>query len=268
MSINKISEVYRTKDYEQFKFMPENRAVTDLRMKKVRKSIKDNGYIFNPIIINEKNEIIDGQCRFTVLREMELPVDYIMYDGLTAKDCAALNANTTPWNLKDYIQSYMEQGIRDYGYLFHLVNKYDTDGIGINAVVFAINGTVESQNNIIKNAAFKCSEDQYEMADELLGYLKKFMPTMKRGSKGRTVLMELAIMFAYKMRLVDGIRLIEKFNLYYTSDIAPYFTNMETALKTLNEIYNYHRANKIHLEIEYEKYQASKYPWYTVIHGK
>lgn len=264
----KIGEVFRTSDYDLFLFMPENRAVTELRIKKVRKSIKENGYIHNPIIVNEKFQIIEGQCRFTVEKEMGLPVEYIQKEGLTAKDCAVLNASTTPWNLKDYIQSYRAQNIHDYDYLFDLVNKYEGDGIGINSVVFAINGTVESHQSIIKNGVFKCTEKQYEIADDLLSYLKKFMPTIIRGAKGRRTLMAVAIMFAYKMELVDDNRLLEKFNLYYTSDIAPYFSNMETAFKTLNEIYNYHMAKKVHLEIEYEKYQTEKYPWYTALHGK
>lgn len=268
MNTMKIGNVYRTDDYSYFQFMKENRSITELRKKKVRKSIRDNGYIYNPIIINEKREIIDGQARFEVLKEMNLPVDYTICNGLTAKHCAALNANTTPWNLMDFMESYMQQGIQDYGYLFYLVKKYEDDGIGINAIVFAINGTVESRQKVIKNGCFKCSEYQYEEAIKSLDYLRKFMPTMKKIQKGRQTLMCIAIMFAHKFGLVDSDRLLEKFRLYYTSEIAPYYTNMETALRTLNEIYNYRLSKKIHLEIEYEKYQTNKHPWYTKRYGE
>ena len=265
--ITEIGKVYRTRDYLMFNYMNENRAITDTRKGKVRKSIKTNGYIFNPIIVNEKKEIIDGQARFEVLRDLGLPIDYIVCHGLTAKDCSALNAYTTAWSQRDYIESYMHQGNKDYSYLFTLVSKYEQDGIGINSVVFAINGSVESQSQIIKDGSFKCTDEQYESASELLAYLKKFMPAMKRHAKGINSRMCAAIMFAAKMNLVDCDRLLDKFNLYYGSDIAPYFTTMETAFKTLNEIYNYHRSAKVHLEIEYEKYQSNRLTWYSAKWG-
>ena len=39
------------------------------------KNITDYGHIFNPIVVNESYQIIDGQGRFEALRAMDLPDD-------------------------------------------------------------------------------------------------------------------------------------------------------------------------------------------------
>ena len=101
--------VYRTTDYDLFKRLEGNRAVLSNRVNKIIKSIKKNGYIMNPIIVNEKYEVIDGQGRLEALRVMNLPVDYIVIKGLGREQCIALNAYSTIWSMVDYISAYCEE---------------------------------------------------------------------------------------------------------------------------------------------------------------
>lgn len=257
----KINQVYRTHDYDMFVFMKENRAIRETRKRKVRKSIIDNGYIFNPIIVNDKMEIIDGQCRFEVLREMNLPIDFIVQAGLGAKECIALNTTVTQWGINDYIESYMNQGIVDYKYLWHLTNKFFSKGIRLPEIMFAVTGKVEYNNNV-KNGLFKCTDDQMEEAEELLDYLSLFTPMIIKAKKGNGSLLSAAIIFAARGNYVDRQKLIDNFNKYYLSDFVPPVTNTESAFKALNAVYNYHSSKKVHLEIEYEQFQMNHYLWY------
>ncbi len=51
-----------TKDYGLFKFLDTNRQPNDLMIKKLTKSIKENG-VQIPIIVNPDKYIVDGQHR-------------------------------------------------------------------------------------------------------------------------------------------------------------------------------------------------------------
>ena len=266
--MKQIGEVYETMDYERFSLMKENRSITEQRKKKVRRSIETNGWIYNPIIVNEKMQIIDGQARYEVLRELRLPIQYTICNGLGAKECIALNTSNTIWTLSDYIESYMEQGLKSYEYLWYLDRKYKELGLSIGEIYFACTGIIWTNNKSIKDGEFVCSEEQMEQAEDLLDYLAKFIPTYNKVKKGKRPYLSVAIMFAAKNELVDKEMLVDKFNKYYATEIAPTFITMDGALKCLNSIYNYRTVKKIHIEIEYEKYQAGKYPWYQKRYGE
>lgn len=59
--------VYRTNNYDQFKRLVGNREVNPKRVKTIKKSVEEIGYIPNPIIVNENMEVIDGQGRLQAL---------------------------------------------------------------------------------------------------------------------------------------------------------------------------------------------------------
>lgn len=263
-----IGQIHETTEYDRFKFMKENRSVDKTREKKIEKSIDANGWIMNPILVNENMEIIDGQGRFTVLRNKGLPVQYIIGNNMGPKECIVLNTSNSTWSLSDYIESYMEQGYKGYGYLWHLCNEFKEYKITTAEIVFAINGTIDSQNNIIKNGRFTCSEEQMEIAEDLLNYRKKFLPVELPANKGNRKLIGIAIMFCRRMDLCDPEKLLDKFNRYFASDMVPVFTKVDGALKDLNIVYNYKATQKVHFEIDYEKYLAGKYGWYIPKYGQ
>lgn len=83
-------EIFRTNKYEIFKQLKGNREVSPKRISKIINSIKEVGYIINPIIVNEKMEVIDGQGRLEALRILKMPVDYIIQDGIGIKECISI----------------------------------------------------------------------------------------------------------------------------------------------------------------------------------
>lgn len=81
-SSRKINTVYLTTNYDQFRVLDGNRAVTATRVNKIKKSIQTVGYIPNPIIINENYEVIDGQGRLQACRELQEPIAFIKVPGI------------------------------------------------------------------------------------------------------------------------------------------------------------------------------------------
>lgn len=108
-----VMNVFYTKDYSKFKHLHGNRNVVGPHLKRLRASIEKN-YLFSPILINEKHEIIDGQHRFEVCRELGLPIYYIMKKGYSLAEVQILNSNLRNWSNDDYMNGYIEMGMEDY----------------------------------------------------------------------------------------------------------------------------------------------------------
>lgn len=71
----KYNQAYRTDNYAKFKRLDGNRGVQLMRVKKVMDSVKANGYIYSPLIVNERYEVVDGQARLEAFKQLGIPVD-------------------------------------------------------------------------------------------------------------------------------------------------------------------------------------------------
>lgn len=108
-----IANVYEETDYSVFKRLDDNRDVFSKRVEKLIASISER-YILNPIIVNEKMEIVDGQGRFEARKSMHLPIHYIVVPGATSADCRRMNKYNTRWTQLDYAKSYAKGGNENY----------------------------------------------------------------------------------------------------------------------------------------------------------
>ena len=120
-----MKEIKVTNEYDKFKKLKGNRAVTEKRKEKIKNSILKVGYITSPILVNDKYEIIDGQGRFEALKELQLPIEYIIQDNIGITECVAMNIHQTNWSLLDYIQSYADKGIQSYQYIVDLMKEFN-----------------------------------------------------------------------------------------------------------------------------------------------
>lgn len=263
--MEKVGNVYSTKDYNLFKILDGNRTVEKSRLNKIRDSIATHGYIHCPIVVNEKFEVIDGQGRLAALKDLGLPVEFNMFEGLTINDCIVLNTTGTPWTIMDYIESHADRGNRNYQFLLHLITKYKS--ISSITCINAITGVIGNNARVarsIKDGSFECSGEQYERADELLSYVMQFMKTINNFKKGASPYICMALMFAYQVEGIDRERLVKKFEAYYGMDDVPQFVGVDGALKDLTIIYNRRsQKDKIYFEVEYDKYLSGKYYWYA-----
>lgn len=117
-----IAYVYESYDYDSFKRLPDNRDVTANRVGKLIASIMEK-YILNPIIVNEKKGIIDGQGRFEARKTRGLPIHYLVAEGATSDDCRRMNKYNTSWTLLDFAKSYAKMGKHAYIRLLETCDK-------------------------------------------------------------------------------------------------------------------------------------------------
>lgn len=123
--VQEISKVYFTKDLSMFKIMDGNRIPNLNHIRRISASMKENGVLMNPIIINELYEVIDGQHRLAAAREQKAGVYFIVAKNYTLNEVHSLNLNQKNWGVKDYMQGYASIGIESYVKLskFYELNK-------------------------------------------------------------------------------------------------------------------------------------------------
>lgn len=102
-----------TKDYSKFKFLKGNRETNKLHLARLKESMTKKPLI-TIIIVNEKHEIIDGQHRFHVSKELRLPLYYMVMHGYGLDEVQILNQNNKKWSPNDYVDGYCDLGYKEY----------------------------------------------------------------------------------------------------------------------------------------------------------
>ena len=110
-------------NYKKFTLLDGNRLVKASHVRKIISSMTER-YIQNPIITNERLEIIDGQHRFLAMKELGKPIPYIKTPGLDIDDVIRLNTNAINWGLNDYLDSFVDRGYEHYITFKTLKDKY------------------------------------------------------------------------------------------------------------------------------------------------
>lgn len=105
--------IYCTTDYNQFKLVNCNRQVKAKNIAMLRESVeKEDLLAYNPILVNENMEVLDGQTRLAVCKELDHEVYYIVKPKSTTisneYECVKdLNINQNSWDTNDYLNYWV-----------------------------------------------------------------------------------------------------------------------------------------------------------------
>lgn len=111
--MKEIAKVYEETDYSKFKRLEHNRSVLNNRVARLKASFQEKE-IINPIVVNEKMEIIDGQGRYEALKQLGRPIRFVIEEGATIEDCQRMNKCNKPWTSSDFVYSYASAGNENY----------------------------------------------------------------------------------------------------------------------------------------------------------
>lgn len=126
MSESNGTKVIKTTNYDQFKGVVGNRKVIKNHVVNLTKAVaRKNMLPANPIIVNGKMEVIDGQHRLEVARANKLPIYYVVVDDAKLVDVQQLNAYVRPWRGIDYLESYASVGLAAYVTLKEFMQEYN-----------------------------------------------------------------------------------------------------------------------------------------------
>ena len=248
--------VYRTDEYQKFKDLYGNRELTEVRVRKIMESIQEVGYVCSPIIVNEKFEVIDGQGRLAAAIRLNLPVYYIVDEGIGVKECQSMNINQGNWKLRDFICSYSMTGNVNYKYLEQLMKEY-AGRISDNALERMALGSYYGGfggQNIIKKGLLSFDENDYVEARKICDWLVQFVPIFKRIDSADCYIG--AMRFIHDRTECDIEKLGEKI-IKYQTELLP-VKKIESALEVLEKIYNYRNRNQIYIQVEYKKLKVQR----------
>jgi hypothetical protein len=144
MSHNDL-QIHCTIDLSVFKVIDGNRNINLGHVDRLVKSIKDNGFLKTPIIVNKFYEVVDGQHRLEAAKKANSQIYYIKVDDYDLNTAITLNANSSNWSLIDYVRSYCDLGYKDYIKLNELYESNKDFSLAICAEL--------STNNTISNLA-------------------------------------------------------------------------------------------------------------------
>lgn len=243
-----MKEIKSTKDYKQFKKLLGNRKVADSRVRKIINSIEKVGYITNPIIVNEKYEVVDGQGRLEALEKLGLPVEYIVQKGIGIKECISMNIQQANWGVIDYVESYSIRGNENYTKLHDLIRRYNDFSLG--GLATALYGIGKFSMNVLIEGKLIIDDDTLEKAKIRLDYVRQFNETIAKMQVNRSVLRQ-ALIYMTMFDEVDKDILLETFKKNGT--LLEAYHTLRECMQSLEKLYNYKRKNYVYVYTIYDK---------------
>ena len=247
--------VKTTKDYSIFKKLEGNRPVANRRINKIIASIQNVGYITSPLIVNEKMEVIDGQGRLEALKQLGLPVEYIVHPGIGINECIAMNINQGNWSLKDYIESYSVRGNKSYQRLEQLIKDYPLANLDVIATaalrVNKITGTM------VKDGSLVLTEEKYNKAKERLDYAYEIFDLIDKTTvKGGLLNLVQVMLYCYDYEEIDLKRLKDQIvkNIY----LCRPWNSIDTCFNEIEELYNKNISKKVYFYTLYRQEKARR----------
>ena len=238
MNYKKASyNVYITTDYSIFKPLEGNRAIVNQRAERILKSIQEVGWIRNPIIVNEKYEVVDGQGRLTALQKLGKPVEFIIDEGVGVNECRAMNNNQQKWTSSDFINSYVACGNRNYINFKKLWNNHK--GMSIAIIQFALKNKYPGGNDTraLMEGNLVCTDEQYQYTNEILDEIMKLKPIIDSSLDGRKDLFYYALIFVYNKKKNYDIARVESV-VRKKIKLVPPIGTLAQAFQELEAIYN------------------------------
>lgn len=116
-----VNTVLETSDWSLFNYLKENRVV--VRKSNLVNSIKKYGQL-QPIMVDEKFNIIDGQHRLDACVFLNIPVKYIVDKGANRAMISDINSTQKSWTKDDYINHWAQRGHGSFIKLKELMTGY------------------------------------------------------------------------------------------------------------------------------------------------
>lgn len=246
-----VNMVYKTDDLSIFNTIDGNRVPNLQHIKRLADSIKIYGMKCNPILVNEKMQVIDGQHRLMAAKEVGSFVYYIILNGYTLSEVHTLNLNQKNWTKKDYMDGYANMGIESYIKLRNFFLKNEdfsfTDCISFCTNVSSFNQTIAQKYTNNRNPDIVFEEgtwigNDFELAQEWANKIR-MIKTYYSGYNKRIFVA--AMICLLRNSVFDFNEFMHKLRLQPTALVD--CANTEQCKTLIEDIYNFRSRNKISL---------------------
>jgi hypothetical protein len=104
----------QTRDYDRFTIMDSNREINPKKVEKFVGLIKDRG-VQQPIIVNTKGQIVDGQHRYMACKKIGAVIPYVISKKWESTDDTIVLQEGSGWTALDHCHSQAVLGDFDCG---------------------------------------------------------------------------------------------------------------------------------------------------------
>lgn len=232
-----MKQILTTNNYELFKSIDGNRNVNELHLSRLKKSIQKK-YLFTFILVNEKHHIIDGQHRFEVIKELGLPLNYVVCKGYGINEVHQLNENSKNWNADDYLDGYCKLNKPEYLKYKEFKDRYQ---LGHNQTMSILSGSTDGKAvKTFYSGDFKIKD--YKKACDLAEKIKT-IGTYYKDYKRRSFIN--AVKHVMQNQNFDFDMFINKLKIQPGS--LTNCVNAEQYIALIEDIYNFKSRNKVNL---------------------
>jgi hypothetical protein len=234
--------VKKTTNYDMFQFITANRDVYRNHVENIKKGFAQYGNLteVQPILVNERMQIIDGQHRFIASMELGHPIYYTVVEGIGIAEARAMNILHASWTTDDYAASYAAQGSLNYQQYIQLREDY---GFAHAITMSACTNTQKLNGEFGK---FRRGEFVIPHIDETKVILSKLREVVDHAPTKTNRGSETALMKIMQSDNYDHRRMVNKMETWGANKFKRY-VSVEDNLKMLEDLYNYKTANKVRL---------------------
>lgn len=244
-STKALNIVQETTDYDRFVLMEANRDQSRGHVEAIKAAFEEIGNLtrVQPILVNERFEIIDGQHRFTVCKELGEPIYYTQVPGLGINDARKMNILHRNWTIADYARSYALAGDTNY-------QRYETlrEEYGFNHSIILVYSMGYEQKGTFKRfrqGQYTLSSRQYTEAQERLNKLAGIADNFKLAE---TIPFALALLQASHVEGFDYARLLDKVGKYGTAMITRQ-AGVPQYMRLIEDLYNHNQPENSRLRL-------------------
>lgn len=120
------TKIHKTNEYGKFKLIRTNRPVNHNHVTTLKNKIAINDKSpVNPIIVNSKFQIVDGQHRFSALKKLKKDIYYVIDNDYNELDLIEFNLNQRNWTHDDFLSFYIKKGNKNYKIFDDFQKQYD-----------------------------------------------------------------------------------------------------------------------------------------------
>lgn len=231
-----------SKNYEWFKFFPNNRPISKKHLNNLRKQFQEYGNIteVSPITVNVNGFVFDGQHRRILCEEFGLEVHYNEVDK-KKELTPAMNSNQKPWTALNYVDFFAAYK-PEYEILSRFISKNDTNFPIASAALFPERGNTQIYKNL-KTGDLEVSHvvDEGQKRMNIIGEISDIMGAALTESYARGILRALYVeQFDINRYLAKLKNLVDA----GSGLPAPRATTTLAVMKNIEGIYNWHTQEK------------------------
>ena len=234
-----MNTILTTTNYSELKFLKGNRPINKAHLNNLIKSMQ-NKQLFTTGIVNEKDEICDGQHRFVACKTLEKPFHYTVEPGYGLEEVIALNTSSRKWTNENYLNCFLERDgeYPEYVKFKQFMDKYK---MGYKSCIGLLNNTSSINTRSFNNGTFiiKNYKRAVKMADMV-------MQTAPYYSRCRTWNYVLAMVTLFNNKDFQFERFLKRLDSGGSRKMMTCSTIKETIMM-VEEIYNFRSKEKVRL---------------------